>query len=167
MAERLPIVSHPYLQLAALKQRDERTNVRSSILGMNFALVSVLIPAIVALIVCTISPLFTHYLWKRQKRSERKLAVAERYAVLNAEVEAHLHPEDFAARGRLSAAKNEMLGLLFVVPVLFQKKEVVIRAKALRGGVRNPETIARQRIELEAYLFAEALDVSFDKIPPP
>jgi hypothetical protein len=65
----------------------------------------------------------------------------------------------------LSAEKNEMLGLLFVVPVLFQKKEVVSRAKALRGGVRNPETIPRQHIELEAYLCAEALDVSFDKVP--
>ena len=58
---------------------------------MNFALVSVLIPAIVALIVSMISPVFTHLIWRRQKRKEEQLVVAEHFAVLNAEIESHLH----------------------------------------------------------------------------
>lgn len=124
---------------------------------MNFALVSVLIPAIVALIVSMISPVFTHLIWRRQKRKEKQLAVAERFAVLNAEMDAHHHPEDIATR-----AMNELSGILLVVPVLFKKKEVVRRARALTG-VHDPEAFMI-RIELEAYLLAEALDLSFDEI---
>jgi hypothetical protein len=76
---------------------------------MNFALVSVLVPAMVALIVSMISPVFTHLIWKHQKRKEQQLTVAERFAALHSEL---------------------------------------IR-----------------RYGLQAYLFAEALDLPFSKIP--
>ena len=46
---------------------------RSSIFGMNIALFSVLVPAIVALVVSTISPVFTHLIWRRQKRKEQQV----------------------------------------------------------------------------------------------
>jgi hypothetical protein len=132
--------------------------------GLETALVSASIAALVSLSVAIFSPLFTHHLWKRQKRKEQQLALAERFAVLRAELRTYDDNRDQGAWYKWANARTEMSGLLFVVQVLFEKDDVIIRAKKLRG-VQNPETIEVQRVELQTYLFAEALDVSFDKIP--
>jgi hypothetical protein len=53
--------------------------------ALEAALVSASIAAVVSVSVAVISPLFTHHLWKRQKRKEQQLVVAERFTVLSAE----------------------------------------------------------------------------------
>jgi hypothetical protein len=46
--------------------------------GIEVAIISVSVSAIVSLSVTFISPWWTHKLWKRQKLKEQQLAVAER-----------------------------------------------------------------------------------------
>jgi hypothetical protein len=56
-----------------------------------------------------------------------------------------------------------MTGLLFLVPIVFEKEEVLVRTAGLRG-VREPAD-TWVYFELQALLFAEALDVPFEKVP--
>ena len=134
--------------------------VRSSILGMNFALLSVFISATVSLVVTMISPVFTHLIWKHQKRTDQQLAIAERFAVLRAKLLFVVSPRH---EERINA-EMEMKGMLFVIPVLFERKEVAKRALELIG-LEDPVTVTMKQIELQAHMFAEAFDISLSKIP--
>jgi hypothetical protein len=135
--------------------------------GLETALVSASIAAVVSVSIAFISPLFTHHLWNRQKRKEQQLAIAERYAVLRAEISASAHFSKPRVPFETSPARMELQGLLFVIPVLFKTEEVISRVHALglqeRGDQNKPLWMVRY--ELQAYLFAEALNVPFDKVP--
>jgi hypothetical protein len=109
--------------------------------------------------------LLTHHLWKRQKRKEQQLAVAERYAVLRAEMSASVDFSDLKAAFKRTPAEMELQGLLFVIPVLFKTEEVVTYARRLQLPGDSNKPVWMVRYELQAYLFAEALNVPFDKVP--
>jgi hypothetical protein len=134
--------------------------------GLEVALVSASISAVVSVSIAFISPLFTHHLWNRQKRKEQQLAVAERYAALRAEIAASAHFPKPRVPFETSPARMELQGLLFVIPVLFKTEEVISRVHALGlqegGGPNKPVWMVRY--ELQAYLFAEALNLPFDKV---
>jgi hypothetical protein len=107
---------------------------------------------------------FTHRFWKRQKLKEQQLAVAERFSVLRQELLASSGIQEGDAFVRSVHAREEMAGLLYMVPVLFEKKEVVTRVDDLKHLRIVDNNIHGQRVELQCYLFAEALDLPFDKI---
>jgi hypothetical protein len=140
--------------------------------GLETALVSASIAAVVSVTVAIISPLFTHHLWKRQKRKEQQLAIAERYATFHAELSAYdpgVHDE--SRRRRYESLKLEMLGLLFVVNVLSEKAKVRTLADDVQLSLISPNpphsepSISGEKFfELQAYLFAEALDIPFSKV---
>jgi hypothetical protein len=65
----------------------------------------------------------------------------------------------------VSAAEMEMRGLIFVVPVLFEKQQVIDRALSLMAGNDGSEKPRGVKYyELQGYLFADALDIPFDKL---
>jgi hypothetical protein len=130
--------------------------------GLEVALVSGSISAVVSVCIAVISPLFTHHLWKRQKRKEQQLAIAQRYVVLRAQTSPSLHPQLLESDQRLQfkQAQVEMKGLLFLIPILFEREEIIDRADGL---LKPADTWIY--FELQAFLFAEALDVPFEKAP--
>jgi hypothetical protein len=131
---------------------------------MDSTLETAVIAAAVSLSVSLISPAFTHHLWKRQKRKEQQLAIAERFAVLNAEMAAAVDTRDLKAVFEKSPAELELIGILYVIPVLFENEETVDRALTLLGRGSSKESPMILRMELQGYLFAEALNTSFKKI---
>jgi hypothetical protein len=130
--------------------------------ALQTALVSASIAAIVSLSVAVFSPLFTHHLWKRQKRKEQQLAIAVRFCTLIAEIAAAAAVN--MASVNKSPAETELIGILYVIPVLFENEETVDRALTLLGRGRSEESPVILRIDLQGYLFAEALNISFKKI---
>jgi hypothetical protein len=132
---------------------------------MDSALETAVIAAAVSLSVSFISPAFTHHLWKRQKRKEQQLAIAQRYFELRAQTSPSLYSALFEGDQRLQAkqADVEMSGLLFLIPIFFKKKEVLVRAAGLRGVTEPADNWIY--FELQAFLFAEALNVPFEKVP--
>jgi hypothetical protein len=134
---------------------------------MEQVLIPAFVSAIVALIISFLSPRFTHTMWKRQKRKEQQVAVAERYAVLLTQLIASdnltfLRDRSVAEALRLTPTEIEFRGMLFVIQVLFESDNIKRRAREVAEG---GETAVRMRAELMAYLLAEALDLPFDKIP--
>jgi hypothetical protein len=91
--------------------------------GLETALVSASIAAVVSISVAVISPLFTHTLWKRQKRKEQQLALAERFAALCAQMASFdvLGPEGIGERRM--ACKAELIGVLVVFPYCSRRKK--------------------------------------------
>jgi hypothetical protein len=142
--------------------------------SLENALVTASIAADVSLIVAVFSPLFTHHLWKRQKRKEQQLALAERYSALMATstvIHKTIH-ETSPPLFRLPE-EPEFSRLLFVILVLFQSTEVVGRAGSMLYPTemgKSPALVLDEPWEifvtLQGYLFAEALDVPFEKVPP-
>jgi hypothetical protein len=131
---------------------------------MDSALETAVIAAAVSISVSLISPAFTHQLWKSQKRKEQQLAIAARFATLIAEIAAGVDSREPKAIGKKSPAETELIGILYVIPVLFENEETVDRALTLLGRGPSKESPVLLRIELQGYLFAEALNTSFMKI---
>jgi hypothetical protein len=59
----------------------------------------------------------------------------------------------------------ELQGLLFVIPVLFDTEEVVSRVRMFQEPGNPDKVFWMVRRELQAFLFAEALNVPFDRVP--
>jgi hypothetical protein len=103
--------------------------------------------------------------WKHQKRKEQQVAIAERYAVLLNQLIAsdnftRLRDRSLEDAFRLSATDIEFRGMLFVIQVLFESDDVKKRAREVAEGGDSAG-----RATLMAYLFAEALNLPFSKIP--
>jgi hypothetical protein len=135
--------------------------------ALEVALVSASISSVVSVCVAVISPMFTHRLWKRQKRKEQQLAIAERFAVLFSEVVALENTSDLeqtsANELRFWSAQVEFRGLLYAIQVLFENSVITQRATDLWAGEDKVNLLICA--ELQAFLFAEALDIPTSKIP--
>ena len=92
-------------------------------------------------------------------------AIAERYAVLRAAASGGIfrNPLEDSAPTKASDRK-EFEGLLYIIPVLFQSAEVIDRVAIL--GQPGTTTVLRIQYELQAHLFAEALDLPFTTVSP-
>jgi hypothetical protein len=144
--------------------------------SLENALVTASIAAGVSLIVAVFSPLFTHHLWKRQKRKEQQLALAERYSALMATstvIHKTFRKTSPPLFGLPEEEEPEFRRLLFVILVLFQSTDVVGRAGSMLYPTemgKSPALVLDEPWEifvtLQGYLFAEALDVPFEKVPP-
>jgi hypothetical protein len=136
--------------------------------GLETALVSASIAAVVSLSVAFFSPMLTHHLWKRQKRKEQQLSVAQRYAYVFAERVAFgrfdMSDSSWSAAddARFETVKVEFHGILYSVQVLFDSEVIRKRAQDL---MLTERISMLECAELQAFLFAEALDISTKKIP--
>jgi hypothetical protein len=74
------------------------------------------------------------------------LVLAERFAALCAQM-ASFDPE--AMSPQQMACRMEIIGILYVVPVLFEKKETVLRGLDLLAGKPSKNGVSLQRIELQ------------------
>ena len=136
--------------------------------GLETALVSASIAAVVSVSVAVFSPLFTHHLWKRQKRKEQQLAVAERFAAVFSEFVAlarfDMGDSSWKAAdvARFETIRTEFHGILYSVFVLFDSDVSKRRAEDLMFA-KKIGTL--ECAELQSFLFAEALDLSTKAIP--
>jgi hypothetical protein len=138
---------------------------------------SVLLPAIVSLVVSLVliylSPWFTHLVWKKQKRKEQQLAIADRFAKLSYDLnivrDSCPGPEDtrevFFEKSSLFLEQN---ALILLIRVLFDHKRTVNAEQRFRDlMLTDMPDVNRMHIlrsELMACLFAEALEIPFE--PP-
>lgn len=122
--------------------------------GIEVAIISVSVSAIVSFSVTFISPWWTHKLWKRQKLKEQQLAVAERFAAILAGFPKDRPDEHIEFSWRFT-------GLMVLIATLFKNKDVLAVAKHL---VRTeppftPRLHAKEFGELQTLLFEEALEL--------
>ena len=136
---------------------------------MNWAtfLLSVTSAVIVAVLAAYLTPRFQHAVWRRQKLREQRIAVAERFAAMNANFRFASPDEVEPNWGEVF----EMDGLLRLVEVLFERGEVRNARENLRAWLdTNPTLLSGQlpidqfmkmwklRVEVLAALFAEAFE---------
>ena len=134
--------------------------------GLETALVSASIAAVVSVTVAVISPLFTHHLWKRQKRKEQQLAVAERFAARTAEMVASTFlnaVDSVSAQREKDAARLEVMGILYLVPILFETSGSSMLAAELRNHPLSGQRALNKIRDLQVALFAEALDLPYQR----
>lgn len=134
--------------------------------SLEVALVSASISAVVSLSVAVGSPLLTHTLWKRQKRKEQQLAIAQRFSALYSD---YLVWKDKGAGAKtieelapINPSWFEFTGVLYLAQVMFIRPEVIQLANTLMQDVDRIDFMTVT--QLQAHLFAEALDIPANKV---
>jgi hypothetical protein len=121
---------------------------------MNIALETALIAAAVSLSVSLISPVVTYHIWKRQKRREQELAVAERFAAILTGFPENEPDEPIPLSWNFTS-------LLVLIGTLFENEE--LREVAIGLARTEPPFTTRHHARefgrLQALLFEEALDI--------
>ena len=137
---------------------------------------TVVLSLLSALIVAFLSPKFGYFVWRKQRRREQQLALADRFAKLNSDLRiiGNLKPrpkegESSSERHAVDAAapfleQNALLSLIFVA---FERKHTLESALMLKRAVDAGtafQSIYSLRVDLLARLFAEALEIPPDVI---
>lgn len=137
---------------------------------------------IVASLGPSLGPRLQHYFWKKQKRGEQRLAVAERFGAMNANFWLVINvvpPTDDHARRAADETKFlEQDALLTTVMVLFERRDTRDSASRLRECLNSRpqlphehqqyeeyiKTLYALRVDLSTRLFAEALEISTERL---
>jgi hypothetical protein len=129
-----------------------------------------------ALIVAFLSPRFAHLIWKKQKLREQRIAVAERFAKISADIYivGNLHPrppqQDVVGSQSLEKVSTflEQDALLALIHVLFERKDTLASGlnlkKELQSGSRDLQSLYALRVDLLGRLFAEAFEISTEDL---
>jgi hypothetical protein len=131
---------------------------------------SVLASTVTGVVVAFLAPHFQHSVWKTQRLREQRIAVADRFAkTAFSTVTFSLSQSVESITGYL-----EQSALLALIQVLFNDTETLQTATAFKSAFdRMPTSSASSedlkqlhalRIQLLALLFAEAFDISTDKL---
>jgi hypothetical protein len=140
---------------------------------MKAILTSIVVPAIVSLVVALVvsyfGPRFNFPVWRRQKRKEQQLAIAERFAKISASpysVGYDNYDSNHETWLRAQELRQERQTLLFLIPVIFEDAKtwelvtrVTILIDALDGWTKITPEGYLLLIQVGARLFAEALDI--------
>lgn len=135
-----------------------------------------------AVVVAFLGPRFQHLVWKKQKLREQRLSVAERFDATNrnfwlvTNVMPPANADDHARIAEDVAKFLEQRGVLILVMVLFERQGTLDSANKLRACLDSRpqlssheypqylETLYALRVDLLSRLFAEAFEVSTERL---
>lgn len=139
---------------------------------LSAILLSIISAIISGTAVAFLSPRFAHSVWKKQKLREQQVAVAEQFAKLFSDlhIAGNLRPVPSLDEGSMEIESrfHEQRALFILAFVLFDWEDTlsfgIKLLKLINDNSHDFQALSSLRAEFLARMFAEALDISPEKI---